>query len=101
MDLIGTWGKFRIMSIGFGLACFCSILAVVGMGELGKSDNAKDKDGKPVKKDPMMGLVFSVCGICCCILISFLTMSAANSDSAAQLVGVGNIGSRLLGLGRD
>jgi len=99
MDLIGAWGKFRIMSIGFGLACFCSILAVVGMGEFGKS--GKDKDGKPMKKDPMMGLFLTICGICCCVLISFLTMSAANSDSTARLVGIGNIGSRILSLGRD
>lgn len=95
MDLVDAWGKFRIMSIGFGVACFCSILAVVGMGQFGKSNTDKDK------KNPVMGLFLSICGICCCILISFLTMSMSNSDSATRLVGIGNIGSRLLGLGRD
>jgi len=99
MDILSTWGKFRIISIGAGLACFCCIMAVLGMGEFAKP--SKDKDGKPTDKNPAFGVFMSICGVVCSILILIATMSLSESESAAQLIGVGNIGSRLFGLGRN
>lgn len=98
MDIVSTWGKFRILSIGAGLACFCCILAVVGMGEIAKPSK-DDKTGKTT--NPVVGFCMSFCGLCCSILILIATMSLSDSESATQLVGIGNIGSRLFGLGRD
>jgi hypothetical protein len=97
MDIVSTWGKFRILSVGAGMACVCSLLAIAGVGEIGNP--SKDKDGKT--RDPMVGLIMSICGIGCCILILYATMSLSESESATQLFGVGNIGSRLFGLGRN
>lgn len=94
MDLVSTWGKFRVLSVGAGLACVCCILAVAGMGEITKP--SKDKD-----KNPVAGIFMSICGIVCSVLILFATMSLSESESATQLIGVGNIGSRLFGLGRN
>lgn len=98
MDIVSTWGKFRILSVGAGLACFCCILAVVGMGEIAKPSK-DEKTGKTTS--PIMGFLMSSCGMCCSILILIATMSLSESESATQLIGVGNIGSRLFGLGRD
>jgi hypothetical protein len=97
MDLVGTWGKFRILSVGAGLACFCCILAVVGMGEMAKPSK-DEKTGE--KTSPVVGFLMSLCGLCCSVLVLLATMSLSESESAAQLIGVGNIGSRLFGLGR-
>jgi hypothetical protein len=99
MDIVSTWGKFRILSVGAGLACVCCILAVAGMNEFVKP--SKDKDGKSTDKNPIAGVIMSICGILCSILVLFATMSLSESESATQLIGVGNIGSRLFGLGRN